>query len=303
MGEVIVRLKGGLGNQLFQYASAYSFCKKHNLDLKFDLSFYNESRYNDIYRLQYYDLEIDEISNKEKELLKSYLKNKKSQKRVLKVLNIFKKDNDLFKVVKASSLKSIMTREIHDTCYLFDDWFVNPDFFKNYRGELTRMFTPIHLSDESKQVLKNIQTCNSISVHVRRGDYVGNPYFNNLNESYYLPAIKKMQESVKDVVFYFFSNDTDYVVNTFKDVTNKVIVSINSTQLNKYSTKGDVEDLYLMANCKGQIIANSTFSWWGAFLNDNPNPKIIAPVKWYNDKNAQKSYANSSLILSNWSKI
>lgn len=303
MGKVIVRLKGGLGNQLFQYASAYSFCKKYKLDLKFDLSFYSKPQYKDIYRLQYYDLEIDQIKSREKELLKAYLENKKSQNKVKKTINFFNKNNNSYEVVKESSLKKIMKGDARNTCYIFDDWFVNPDFFSSDRNELTKMFSPLFLSDESRNVLNSIQASNSISVHVRRGDYVDNPYFNNLDESYYMPAIKKMQENLEDVVFYFFSNDTDYVNHTFKDVPNKVIVSINSTQLNKYSTKGDVEDLYLMANCKSQIIANSTFSWWGAFLNNNPNPKIIAPIKWYNDKKAQNNYQKSSLILNNWSKI
>lgn len=303
MGQVIVRLKGGLGNQLFQYASAYSFCKKYNLDLKFDLSFYNEPQYNDIYRLQYYDLKVDKITSKEKKSLEYYLENRKSQNRVKKIINLFNKKNDLYEVVKESSLKKIMKGNVRKTCYIFDDWFVNPDFFSSDRNELIKKFSPLFLSDESKSVLKSIQESNSISVHVRRGDYVDNPYFNNLDENYYIPAIKKMQESLEDVIFYFFSNDPDYVVNTFKDVPNKVIVSINSTQLNKYSTKGDVEDLFLMSNCKGQIIANSTFSWWGAFLNNNPNPRIIAPIKWYNDIKAQKDYLRSSLISKNWSKI
>jgi hypothetical protein len=121
-----------------------------------------------------------------------------------------------------------------------------------------------------------------------------------LDESYYFPAIEKMKEKYENPIFYFFSNDPAYVEETFSNVKNKVLVSLNSEQLNKYSTKGDVEDLYLMSNCKGQIIANSTFSWWGAFLNMHKDSMVIAPKQWYKDTKAQATYEKGSFCCICW---
>ncbi|MCC5916642.1 MAG: hypothetical protein JJU02_04875, partial [Cryomorphaceae bacterium] len=153
MGEVIVRLKGGLGNQLFQYASANAFCKEKGLDLFFDLSFFQEPKFQDIYRLQFYPIEIHEISTFKQRNIKNYIDSRNQRSRFSRFLN-FK--NDVYKIVNEQILKRIFNNDNHNTIYLFDDWFVNPSFFLDNRKELSETFVPINLSEGSKLLLQDM---------------------------------------------------------------------------------------------------------------------------------------------------
>lgn len=308
MGKVIVKLKGGLGNQLFQYAAAYSFSREFSCSLSFDLSLYALPKFQNVYRLNQYPLEVNELTRLEYENLeRTYLQIKKNNifRRLLIKLKMYSFFDNL--IVNESNLNAIRTYSVNKSNknqqFIFDDWFINPSFFLSQRAFFQEVFVPKKLDNSSEQLLNKIRNSNSVSVHVRRGDYVGNPYFNNLDDEYYLPAIKLISEKLPNPVFYFFSNDPSYVKEHFSFLENKVVVEVNSESLNEFSTKGDVLDLYLMSNCKAQIIANSSFSWWGAFLNKHAQSLAVAPKTWYLDKEAQSKYEQNGLILSNWIKV
>ena len=108
---------------------------------------------------------------------------------------------------------------------------------------------------------------------------------------------------IKDPVFYFFSNDIIWTQNEFSNIPNAKFIVNNSVADTSYSTEGDIADLMLMRTCKHHIIANSTFSWWGAWLNENPSKRVFFPAIWYNNIKEQKHFDSQSFMPSEWIKI
>ena len=158
------------------------------------------------------------------------------------------------------------------------------------------------LSDETQAWKRKIDDTNSVAIHIRRGDYLSNTHFHNLSMNHYLDAIQYINERVDKPVYFVFTDDLDFVKAQFSHLQAIHFVDSNNNKQNSYSTYGDMEDLFLMSRCKHNIIANSTFSWWGAWLNSNPEKIVIAPKKWYDNKNAQYSYEKGKLIPENWIK-
>lgn len=132
------------------------------------------------------------------------------------------------------------------------------------------------------------QTC---SIHVRRGDYLGKPQVHvNQTALYYLKAIEKIYgETPKDVLFVFFSDDIGWCKESF-DLPNMYFSDCES----------EIADLYLMSLCDNNIIANSSFSWWGAWLNENPYKKVVAPKEWFGPA---LKHNTKDLIPANWVTI
>lgn len=155
-----------------------------------------------------------------------------------------------------------------------------------------RFHTDLILGEDNERLLQQINTSNSVTVHVRRGDYLSSKarhiYGDICTLDYYQRAINTICEKVDNPVFFFFSDDTKYVEEKFKDV-NKVIVNCNKDERSFF-------DLYLMAHCKHMIIANSTFSTWAAYLNKN-NPIVVCPAKFLNN------CPSPPIIFDEWIKL
>ncbi len=131
---------------------------------------------------------------------------------------------------------------------------------------------------------------NTCSIHVRRGDYLNSPNHHPVqNMNYYMKAIKQMP---KDSIFLIFSDDISWCKANFPDVPEKFIF---------VEGNADYEDLLLMSLCKNNIMCNSTFSWWGAWLNKNPNKKVIAPSVWFGP--AYANHNTEDLYCEGWIKI
>jgi len=149
-------------------------------------------------------------------------------------------------------------------------YFQSEKYFIDYRNEILELFeiddkTNSYLLEKYGEIL-NQDTC---SIHVRRGDYVGLPNNHPVQSiDYYKTAIKIIDD---DKHFLIFSDDIKWCKENFDFIKTKTYISDNL----------DYEDLYLMSMCKNNIIANSTFSWWGAWLNKNENKQVIAPNKWF----------------------
>jgi hypothetical protein len=168
-------------------------------------------------------------------------------------------------------------------------YFQSEKYFKDYEDEVRNLFMSydVELSDEIKGLLENENTC---SIHVRRGDYLNSPnHHPTQSMNYYMKAIKKMP---KDSVFLVFSDDIEWCKQNFPDVPEK----FKFIEGNK-----DYEDLYIMSHCKNNIICNSTFSWWGAWLNRNENKVVVAPGVWFGP--ALASHDTKDLYCENWIKI
>ncbi|GAB3693559.1 alpha-1,2-fucosyltransferase [Spirosoma flavus] len=150
-------------------------------------------------------------------------------------------------------------------------------YFKSYEAEIKNIFKFNHalINNHTRCILERIQSTNSVSIHIRRGDYTGNTELSNVcSLSYYRASVRYISDQIKSPVFYVFTDEPEWVKSNFED--------FSYTLIDWNKGKSSWQDMFLMSNCKHNIIANSSFSWWGAWLNSNPNKLVIAPKKWFN---------------------
>jgi len=272
---VAVKLWGGLGNQMFQYAFGKHLSILFGEKLYFYISDENYSEQK--IDLLKYNVQVQLLT--EKEISKfTILKGKGIQYRIeRKILKSIPFLNT--KIFIEPSL--LFCSSVKNSASLFDGYWQSYKYIEQIenivRHELTLKddFTPFLLLKE------DIENKNSVSLHIRRGDYLAkgfNKVYAFCDEKYYHDAIEFFSNRIKNPTFYIFSNELDWVRSNLKifDEVDVVFVD-NSTQVN-----ANLLDMYLMSLCKHNIIANSTFSWWGAWLNRNTEKIVIAPEHWYN---------------------
>jgi hypothetical protein len=168
---------------------------------------------------------------------------------------------------------------------------VNNDILHDYEVSENFLAYQVHNNFE-----KNIlSTYNSVSIHIRRGDYVSNKLFNSmlgvLPESYYFNAIKYIRTVVEKPAFFVFSDDIDWCKIVFQKEKDVFFIE------NEKSKRGAASDLKLISICKHNIISNSSFSWWGAWLNKNPNKIVCAPKRWVSEENIGNKLIHAIDIL------
>ncbi|NMD00724.1 MAG: alpha-1,2-fucosyltransferase [Bacteroidales bacterium] len=168
-------------------------------------------------------------------------------------------------------------------------------YFKEAINEIKESFVfKIELlSQTTKKIAEQIQKTNSISIHIRRGDYLNSQYSNGFAEictpDYYRKAIEYISDRIKNPTFYIFTDEIEWVSQNF--------IIENSVYVQHNTDKDSWQDLYLMSLCQHNIIANSSFSWWGAWLNNNPEKIVVAPSKWW------KQFEHDDVVPSNWIRI
>jgi hypothetical protein len=292
---IIVSLKGGLGNQMFQYAFGKALSLNLRTDLKFDTSSFKSDSLRD-YALDCFKVSVKKASKEEVEILKPvnkdiipYLRYKISNK----VLPLHKRSyiNEQQLVDYSDLLK------IKSDCYL-DGYWQSEEYFKSIRESLLKDFVIKYPVEEcNKNIFDKIKCSNSVSLHIRRGDYVSNPKTNAkhgvLGLDYYHKAMKIMIVKISNPVFFIFSDDISWAEENLKSKNEVYFVNNNYDK--------DYEDLRLMSNCKNHIIANSSFSWWGAWLSQNPKKVVIAPKQWFSKEETKRS--NFDILAKNWIKI
>lgn len=234
---VIVKLKGGLGNQMFQYAYGRNLTLRRKTTLKLD---------------------------------KSFLRWKIWQK----MIGVTPREYELGEFNIQAKLTKVKGRH-----YLEGYW-QSEKYFKDIRRVLLKDFTLKKETNNFLKLKKLITKTNSIGIHVRRGDYVKRAvtgkYHGILNAGYYHKAIGIIRKEVKNPRFFVFSDDP--AISDFSGLTSP-------------------EELILMSLCEHNIIANSSFSWWGAWLNKNPRKIVIAPRRWFRAK------TDSEIVPQPWIKL
>jgi hypothetical protein len=234
-------LMGGLGNQLFQVANCISQSNEKNAKAKF--------RKNSWTPMQGKNAEF--YSN-----------------------NIFSKLDfvgDIDNLIRVSEKSfSFSELDIPENCNIeFHGYFQSGKYFKNYKNEISHYFSPDSefvkkITEKYPQIILD----NTVSIHIRRGDYLNFPHIHpTIDISYINEAIHQIG---KYSFIFVFSDDKEWVLSNLK-FDNMIIVEGNE----------DYEDLWMMSLCKNNIISNSSFSWWASFLNKNPNKKIISPSIWF----------------------
>lgn len=302
---IIVKLVGGLGNQMFQYAAGRNIVKNHSVKLKLDIGAYLNTYNNKVLKYGLKNLRVIEefATNDEIKILKNVTPTNVFSIKISLILKYFKiRDNYFNKAshfIESLGNKTCIIMNIKaDNIYL-DGWFANEHYFKEIRNDLLNEFSLREKLDKKNiSILQKICELNSVSVHFRRGDYakgIHNSYFKLLDYEYYNEAVKYISQRISNPCFFVFSDDIKWAEENIKFPSKTYFIDNNE--------EAEYKDLYLMRCCKHQIIANSTFSWWAAWLNNFPEKIVVAPNIWYNDKNAQNDYLTNGFIPKSWVKL
>ena len=287
---IFVKLYGGLGNQLFQYALGRNLSEINNTRLKLDVSDLvnitpvGTGTKRD-YRLKFFNItgdiatpeELRYFKDRPKNLRYFYSKLKPYYKRPVIVEKTFSFDDNILKV--------------KDGSYLYGYWQSEKYFL--YVQDILRHELTLKdgLSDNAKQIGDTILNSISVSLHIRRGDYLIKYYndYHLLGINYYSKAISYIKNACKNVKVFVFSDDLDWARKNLENMTDIIFVCSNE----------DFEDLYLMSLCQHNIIANSSFSWWGAWLNKNEKKTVLYSRDWFRgNKNSIRD-----LIIEGWIPI
>ena len=280
---IITKIKGGLGNQLFQYAVGRAVALHHKAPLKLDLTVFETYKLHNGYRLDQFAVQADIATNNEIIKLKG---GNNVLISALRKAGLVKKKS-YFKEKRSSRFDGGVFK--HNFVYLNGYW-QNELYFSNIRELLLRELSPISSMNHLGCVyLESIKNTNSVSLHVRRGDYLNLKNIGVLDVDYYMKAAEHIRNSVEKPTFYIFSDDLDWCKKSLGFLDDCIYVDRTSTE---------IDDLKLMSFCRHNIIANSSFSWWGAWLNQNPKKTVIAPKGWLlNDPDS------SNVILPDWVKF
>ena len=276
---IVAKLMGGLGNQMFQYAAALSLAGKHGSEAKVDLSFLNadpDGQYTKRdFELDVFEKQVPVVTGKE---LEGLLPNTKTWWQKL-----FQPDSKKWNF--AIEQQPGFNREFQnfpDNTYLQGFW----QSEKYFKGQEDRIRTAFEFSSviraETKNWEEKISAVNAVSMHVRRGDYVSRPeaalYHGVLNLEYYQNALDLIRKKENEAQVFIFSDDLEWC-RTHLAIEGKV---------NYVNSANAAGEMHLMSLCRHQVIANSSFSWWGAWLNRNPAKIVVAPKQW-NQKAASYS--------------
>ncbi|HKM02191.1 MAG TPA: alpha-1,2-fucosyltransferase [Sedimentibacter sp.] len=269
---IIVKIWGGVGNQLFQYA-LYRKLLHQGKDAKVDLSWFNIKKRNQqrTYKLDLFQTDIRECTRREKKKLANGTDNRR-QRIIQKVIG--KRKSHVYEKKAYTFDASILER---DNVYLEGYWQTQL-YFADIKEILQKEIIMEHnKSIYFNETLKRIMVTNSISVHIRRSDYLlkAEKYGNICTKEYYNNALNYMERKIQNPVFYIFTDDMVWAKDTYKDRKDIVFIDGNG--------KAEENDFILMSKCKHNIIANSSFSWWAAWLNGNADKIVIAPDKWINE--------------------
>ncbi|MCL4404047.1 alpha-1,2-fucosyltransferase [Patescibacteria group bacterium] len=270
---VIAKLIGGLGNQMFQYAAGRRLALQRNTQLKLDIRAF------ETYKLHRYSLDG------------------------FKIAATFATGDDFKKVgrISTSSMAAQLAHKLKinrfgrlviersfgfepeilnlpDGVYL-DGYWQSPLYFNDIEGTLRREFSLKEALPDYGGLLEKIRQPNSVSVHVRRGDYVNdaltNQFHGTCSPEYYRRASQVIGERVSRPQFFVFSDDIDWV-------RDNLTIGASTTFIDKTFGLSNYQELILMSYCQHHIIANSSFSWWGAWLGDSPSKIVVAPKRWLN---------------------
>jgi hypothetical protein len=272
---VLIQLNGGLGNQLFQYAIGRRIAFDRGVELRFDTGAFAIQKRE--YKLQHFNVKGSPASINE---IKRFIRREQNPR--LSMLS------RLWNGKKAYYRRIIVDEQavpfdenilkVPGNVFLRGYW-QSQKYFKVIepilREELTLLTPPSGLN---LGLAEQIRSCTAISLHVRRGDYVTNSATNQthgtLSVEYYKTAADVILRFIPDATFFIFSDDIPWVKENLNMKSSTIFVNHNTE-------KTDYEDLRLMSLCQHHIIANSSFSWWGAWLNPKREKMIVAPKKWY----------------------
>ena len=294
---IVARIDGGLGNQLFQVAFGLQLARRHSTELVLDLSSYGQQPIHG-YLLHHYALEARKLRADEVGYLPSRYRNPGQPPTLVQRLGVAD-------WLSGKGLRRVRERQLGfdprflqsgDNSYLVGYW-QSELYFPDVHAELRSRVHPMGtLSRETQRLRKQMERVASVAVHVRRGDYVSSPQaasiYRNLSLDYYRECVGRRLAERNGVEVFVFSNDIAWCQQNLA-----LPCPVHYVQHTTPSTAH--EDLYLMSAAECHVIANSTFSWWGAWLSQRPNQRVYSPASWFYPGTLDDQY----LACQSWCRV
>jgi len=282
---IIFNTKGGLGNQLFQYAFGRYLSLKYKQQLYLDITFYNNTTQHRSYGLNKFSIEEGVIVTADFSKFK-WLKNPFVRRIVSYLPSIF----SVYIERRVSPFYSTLLEQ--DRGY-FDGYWQCEQYFDEIRPVILKEISLKPAQRSIDPMIDLIGTSTSVSIHIRKTDYLNSEnkgLYAECTAGYYTRAMEVLSLKFNNPHFFIFSDDYTWVKNN---------IVFNHTHTFMDASNEPEEDLHLMRLCNHNIIANSTFSWWGAWLNSNPDKVVIAPERWFFDDEKFKN----NVVPSGWLKV
>ena len=275
----IVIFRGGLGNQMFIYAF-YMALKNY-----FKLSFFQIVPIDCFLVHNGYELP-NIFSNINSKSYRFYRRIQKSYSEYF--------TKNLFKIIIENEPGNFFTEytKYNFPLLVYDGFWQSEKYFKNLSSKIIRIFqfNENKLNENTRNLQWRLRFENSVSIHIRRNDYLKNNELGGICKlNYYQKAINYIEEHSYNSRYYVFTDDKEWVKNNFLFLKYKLV---DWNELNE-----SWQDMYLMSKCKHNIIANSSFSWWGAWLNQNKDKIVIAPSRWF------KNWDAKDIVPQNWIRL
>lgn len=288
-----IKIGGGLGNQIFYYAF-YKKLKNLGYEVYVDISEMELYNLHNGYELeQIFRLDILKIPQEQKIKELTLIERKFLNRVYIKLKKIIYILSKRVYIEKWGEISFPKNNKKNKNIYCLGA-FQSEKYFYDIRDIIRQELEfPIIKDELNKKIEKEIRNSNSVSIHVRRGDYLKDKGLGGLVPlKYYQNAIEYIKSKIDNPCFFVFSNDIEWCKQNL-DLENCYYIDWNKG-------KESYRDMQLMSLCKHNIIPNSSFSWWGAWLNNNPDKIVIAPEKWFNDC-VKMDYSN--VVPETWIKI
>jgi hypothetical protein len=282
---VIVKCLGGLGNQMCQFAY-YQELIARGYRVRFDISGFNQYKVHHYCLDKVFKLQINYANYWQRCFYTSLLG------RVVRKLLRWCGYQDNYIVQQDLYFDERYVVNLNHNCYM-DGYWHSEKYFINVADKVRQSFTFPQLTGLNQQIAEKIKSSLSVSMHVRRGDYVGHSLYDNIcNQDYYNRALDYLTDKIgTKFSLFIFSNDIAWCKENF-DYPDITFVSNNH---------GDASyiDMQLMSMCRHNILANSSFSWWAAWLNQNADKLVLVPKKFFNNN----AYNEQDLYPYSWIKL
>ncbi|MFM2374187.1 MAG: hypothetical protein RLZZ234_182 [Candidatus Parcubacteria bacterium] len=288
---ITIKTQGGLGNQMFQYAFGRALSISHNLPLALDTSLFKTYPHH-AYGLNRYDLPV---TLTEDSAARAFVRMKPKMGRRHLLHNTFFADPERY-IIEPSFHFDPRMQHAKDGLY-FDGYWQSERYFEAYGDTIRADFTlRTPVDNVTLKLRETMLSQNAISLHVRRGLYVTSPVFSAVHGAcgpeYFDKALSHITSRVPDPHVYVFSDDQQWAREHIRP-------DFPTTYVDHTTSETPHEDIFLMSSCKHHIIANSTFSWWGAWLNPSKEKIVVGPKKWFN----QEKYNTTDVMPPSWTRL
>lgn len=291
---IISHVIGGLGNQMFQYAIGRALSLEHGVPLRLDVGDFSQHTIHQGFELErVFSAPVPLASPEDLRRSLGWQSSRLALRLLARPQVSFLRGSRL--IIEPHFQYFSGVKRAPSSCYLKGYW-QSERYFSAVADTIRADFTfRPPLSDENRRIAESIGAVNAVSLHLRRGDYLSNPHTLSVHGvcslEYYARAIRYIVERVPDPVFFVFSDDLDWVKDTLRLEHPYHFVGQNRGS-------ESYNDMRLMSLCSHHVLANSSFSWWGAWLNLSDSKIVVAPAQWF-----AKPVNVTDLLPEGWARL